>query len=268
MSTAAAAAAARRPRSPWVWAILGATAGVLAVVLMLAPARWLAVALARSSDGMVTLTETDGTIWTGSGVLAFTGGTGSRDYTRLPSRIHWTLRPALLGLNAAVTADCCTPQQPVALRARIRWLGADVDIADSRTVWPAAMLAGLGTPWNTIRPKGQLTLDTHTLGLALRPRSVTLSGHAELTAQDMSSNLSTVRPLGTYVLELRGGETLTFALRTLEGSLQVSGNGSVVAGNLRFRGQAEAADGMEAQLSNLLNLIGSRRGRQAIISFG
>ena len=110
--------------------------------------------------------------------------------------------------------------------------------------------------------------DVQALALALRPRSIAMTGRAELTAHDMSSNLSTVRPLGSYVLKLTGGETLTFALSTLAGSLQLSGTGSMVAGNLRFRGKAEPEDGMEAQLSNLLNLIGSRQGKQAIISFG
>lgn len=259
---------AGRTRALWGWAVAGALAGVLATTLLLAPARWLAALLAHASDGMVTLVETDGSAWTGSGVLALTGGTGSRDHTRLPGRIHWQLRPALGGLHLRLRADCCTPGQPLTLALQPRWLGADVAVADNETQWPATVLMGLGTPWNTIRARGELTLATQQLRLALRPRRVDLHGQARLTARDMASNLSTVRPLGSYLLQLDGGETLTFELSTLDGSLLLSGTGSVVAGNLRFRGEASAADGMQAQLANLLNLLGVRRGDKAILSFG
>ena len=253
---------------PWGWAIVGLVAGALVVLLTLAPARWLAHLLAGASNGMVTLAETDGTLWSGTGVLALSGGAGSRDRTRLPGRVHWQIRPTLRGARATLDADCCTPEQPLALSVRFHWGGAALAVADSQTRWPAAVLAGLGTPWNTIRPQGELTLATQDLALAWTARGVQMSGQAELTAQRMSSNLATVRPLGSYQLLLTGGETLAFSLSTLEGSLLLSGSGSVVAGNLRFRGEAEAAPGLEAQLANLLNIIGTRRDDRAIISFG
>ncbi|MCK9516279.1 MAG: type II secretion system protein N [Ottowia sp.] len=268
MNAASRRYAATRTWRPWGWAILGAVTGALAVLLALAPARWLGATLARVSNGMVTLAETDGTLWSGTGVLAFSGGAGSRDRARLPGRVRWRIRPALAGARARIEADCCTLQQPLALALQPTWRGARVTVANSQTRWPATVLAGLGTPWNTIRPQGELALQTQDLALAVTPRGVRMAGRAELVAQRMSSNLATVRPLGSYQLVLTGGETLAFSLSTLEGSLLLSGSGSVVAGNLRFRGEAEAAAGMQAQLANLLNLLGRRQGDRAIISFG
>lgn len=253
---------------PWGWAVLGLLAGVLAVLLTLAPARWLAAGLAAASGGQVLLAETEGTLWSGSGVLALSGGLGSRDRARLPGRVQWRIRPALRGARATLHADCCTQGAPLALAAGLRWGGADLSVADGRTRWPATVLAGLGTPWNTIRPEGELTLATQGLALAWTRRGMRVDGRVELTARHMASRLATVRPLGSYRLELTGGEALAFSLSTLEGSLLLSGTGSVVAGNLRFRGEAEATDGMQEQLANLLNILGSRRGDRAIISFG
>lgn len=257
-----------RPWHPWGWAFLGLVTGALVVLLTLAPAHWLATLLARASNGMVTLVETDGTLWSGTGVLVLSGGADSRDQTRLPGRVHWHVRPTLSGAKATLDADCCTPDRPLVLTMTPGWGSAHLAVADGQSGWPAAVLAGLGTPWNTIRPQGKLTLTTQDLALAWTPRGMQMAGQAKLTAQRMSSNLATVRPLGSYQLVLTGGEALAFSLSTLEGSLLLSGDGSVVAGNLRFRGEAAAATGMEAQLANLLNLIGQRRGDRAIISFG
>lgn len=261
-------AAPRRVKSPWIWAVLGALLGTFAVLLLLAPARWLATLVAHVSHDQVLLTDTEGSVWSGAGTLVLSGGAGSRDHTQLPGRVHWTLRPMRTGLHATLRADCCTPAQPVTLQARPRWLGIDLKLGDSHTRWPASVLVGLGTPWNTIQPKGQLELQTQALAFDLRPRQLRMSGQAELTAHDLASNLSTVQPLGTYRITFQGSDALTLTLATLSGDLLLSGSGSVVAGHLRFRGEASAREGMQAELANLLNIIGSRQGNKAIMSFG
>ena len=55
---------------------------------------------------------------------------------------------------------------------------------------------------------------------------------------------------------------------TMEGALQLSGSGRWVGSRLRFTGEASAAPGQEAQLANLLNLLGRRQGNRALISLG
>ena len=54
----------------------------------------------------------------------------------------------------------------------------------------------------------------------------------------------------------------------LEGRLQLSGSGHWVGTRLRFQGEARAAPGLQAQLANLLNILGRREGDRAILSFG
>ncbi|MFT3778013.1 MAG: type II secretion system protein N [Ottowia sp.] len=256
------------PAAPWRWAWAGALAGLALVLLVCAPARWLAAALAGASGGAVLLAEPQGSVWSGSARLVLAGGAGSQDGAALPGRVHWRLRPALTGVDAQVSADCCTRAQPLALRASPRWGGARVALADGESAWPAALLAGLGTPWNTVQPQGELALATQGLRIDWLSGRTHVAGQAEITARQLSSRLSTLRPLGSYRLALRGGDAVALELSTLEGGLRLSGHGQWVGARLRFTGEARAAPGLDAQLANLLNLIGRRQGDRAVISLG
>lgn len=97
---------------------------------------------------------------------------------------------------------------------------------------------------------------------------ITMEGGVEITARHMSSRLSTLQPMGTYRLKLTGGDSPLLDLSTAEGALRLSGQGQWVGSRLRFTGEASAAPGMEAQLANLLNILGRRQGDKAIISLG
>ena len=262
----ASTAPAHRP--PWGWALAGALLGLLLVGVLAAPAHWLAEGVARATGGMLQLAEPRGSLWNGSARLLVTGGAGSQDRSALPGQVHWRLRPALTGLQLDLRADCCTPGAPLAMRFSPLWGGARLVLADAQTQWPAALLAGLGTPFNTIQPQGELTLATQGLTAEWRAGRPSLLGGADLTLRQLSSRLSTLQPLGSYRVQLRGGDAVSMELSTLEGGLQLSGSGRWVGSRLRFSGEASAAPGQEAQLANLLNLLGRRQGNRALIGFG
>lgn len=253
--------------SVWGWALLGALLGALCVTLWFAPARWLASAVQRVSGGQVELAYSAGRVWQGSAQLQVTGGAGSRDRMALPGRVHWQLRPGLRGVDWVLRADCCTPGDPLRVQVQPRWGGADVRLADGQSLWPAALLTGLGTPFNTLQVQGELALQTQGLSLSVRSGRVQLQGQARLEARQLSSRLSSVQPLGSYALTLAGGSAVEVQLQTLEGALQLSGTGQWVGQRLRFQGEASAdAEHMDA-LANLLNLLGQRRGDKAIMVF-
>lgn len=251
------------------WAGIGLVLGTVAALGVFAPAQWLATVIERASAGQVLLAQARGTLWTGSAQWVFTGGAGSQDRVALPGRIHWQLRPHWTGLDATLTADCCTRSStPLALTLTPRWGGAQIAWQDSQSQWPAALLSGLGTPWNTLQLQGQMVLQTHRATLQWTAGRVHFGGQLQLDAQAISSRLSTLQPMGSYRLQLQGGETPTLQLQTLEGHLLLSGNGQWVGRRLRFSGEAQAAPKYEAQLSNLLNIIGRRNGARAIITLG
>ncbi|MEO5670221.1 MAG: type II secretion system protein N [Ramlibacter sp.] len=256
-----------RQRSPWAWAWSGGAIGLLTALVLFAPARWLASVVEAGAGGRIVLDEPRGTVWNGSAQLLLAGGPGSTDAMALPTRVDWRLRPRWDGAHLELSSACCTPQ-PLAVRARVRWGGAQVDIADAPSEWPAALLAGLGTPWNTLQIEGDLHLATRGLSVEWVQGRLSVAGRAELMAQRLSSRLSTLRPMGSYRITVLGGNTPTLQLDTLEGSLQLRGSGQWVGSRLRFSGEATAAPEREGALSNLLNIIGRRSGPRSIITIG
>ncbi len=151
-----------------------------------------------------------------------------------------------------------------------RWQGLSAVVHDSDTRWPASLLSGLGTPWNTVDLQGQLRLATQALQLQLlwqsgRWRS---EGSTRLEALAVSSRLSPLRPLGSYRLDILGGDSPQLQLSTLTGDLRLSGQGQWVGQRLHFQGEASASPERETALSNLLNILGRRQGPRSIISFG
>jgi general secretion pathway protein N len=97
---------------------------------------------------------------------------------------------------------------------------------------------------------------------------VSVEGSLSLDMPALSSRLSTLRPLGSYHLQLQGGEQPSLDLRTVEGSLQLQGVGHWTAAHLRFVGEARADTAHEAELSNLLNIMGQRDGARSVITLG
>ena len=253
--------------SLWSWAMGGAALGLCLALLCFAPARWLGEALQQLSGGRLVLLAERGTVWDGSAQLALTGGPGSRDAAAVPDRVSWTLRPGWNLLQLQIQAPCCTPQ-PLVLQAQALWGGVRLRVLDGESQWPAAVLAGLGTPWNTLQTQGSLSLSTHALEVELAQGRLTVAGRGQLLANAISSSLSTLKPMGSYKLTLQGGPSTTLQLETTEGSLLLAGSGRWVEQRLHFEGTASAAPEHLEALSNLLNIIGRRDGARSIIRVG
>ena len=191
----------------------------------------------------------------------------------LPSRVQWQLWPHIdwthtrIGMRATVTAACCLAQ-PVRMDIAPMWRGMQVQVSDHISHWPAALLVGLGAPWNTVQPDGQLQLHTHGLGWTLQAGRNSLQGNAELQWHHVSTQLATLRPLGSYRVRLQGGDTMALTLDTLEGSLRLQGHGSLQQGRVQFSGEASATPDTETALSNLLNILGQRQGHKSILKLG
>ena len=257
-------------RPAWI----GGLVGLLAALVFFAPARWLAEWVGSASGGQVQLVNARGTVWNGQADLVFTGGEGSRSQTALPQGLQWRLRPTLAagspGASLRLNAPCCTPD-PLRFALVPRLGGAELHMASSTSHWPAELLTGLGTPWNTLRMEGRLALQTPGLTVRWDQGRATLQGEAAIDAVDLVSRLSTLRPLGSYRMSVRAnaeGNTTTLDLATLRGALQLQGSGQWVGGRLRFQGVAQAAPESEAALANLLNIVGRRQGARSLLNIG
>lgn len=260
-----------KPRPPWRWAFLGTSVGLLAATVFFAPAAWLASALNLGSQGRVVLNQPSGTVWNGSGQLVLSGGAGSRDATTLPGRIHWQLQPTLdLKLRALIDADCCTAQS-INVLVSPHLTGLSTVFQASESTWPATLLTGLGAPFNTLDLQATLKLKTQTLTLKWLNKELKIEGSANLDVIDASTRLSTLRPVGSYRLRFQGNQETgvpSLNLETLSGSLLLSGSGQLAGSRWRFNGEASAAPGFEAALSNFLDILGRRVGPRSIITVG
>ena len=279
-NTAARGSTAAGRLHPWRWAAAGMLIGLLLTCLIWAPARWLAGAVAWATQDKVQLSAAQGTVWNGSAWLVLSGGRQSRDATTLPSRLHWKLQPRWLGANMELHSSCCTTK-PV--QARLRWQpsGARLHVDDSTLQLPSSLLAGLGTPWYTLQLDGTLSASMQQVQFWFGQQRVDYAGTVNATLQQASTRLSTIRPIGSYRVHLRGGKPLganetpaqatpaEFSLETLPGSsLQLTGSGQWVGGRLRFSGEAYAVPERAAALNNLLNIIGQRSGERSLITLG
>jgi general secretion pathway protein N len=271
-------------------AALGVLLGAVLALVVFAPATWLAGAVASGTGQRLQLADARGTVWRGSAVLVLTGGAGSLDASALPGRLQWVLGLDGASLLARVSHACCINGQalvrvlPGLSRTRFELLpapaaalatAAAAPAAPAAPVqlgqWPASWLAGLGTPWNTLKFSGVMRLSTPGLTLETVQGRWVLGGQAELALDDMASRLSTLDVLGSYTLNLQGdpkGDAATVQLATRQGALQLSGSGQWAAAKFRFAGQAAAQAGSEAPLNNLLNIIGRRQGAMSLISIG
>jgi general secretion pathway protein N len=154
-----------------------------------------------------------------------------------------------------------------------KWLGIQVQVNDQSSTWPASWLTGLGAPWNTMQPEGALQLSTQQLVWQHIAGQTQLQGRAQLVLQQLSTRLSTLKPLGTYRVVLQStqtegtqaGDTMHLTLDTVAGSLQLKGDGQWRNGRLQFDGEASSEPEAEAALSNLLNILGQRRGAKSIL---
>lgn len=280
-------------------AVAAALVGALLCVLVQAPARWLADAVTSASGGHLQLLNARGTVWEGQAQALLSGGRDSQDRTLLPTPLRWRLTPAWLGpdtpgasatgsstgtgqaaqadtprptgpaLSVGLHTDCCTPGG-LQLWLQPRWQGLALTLAPLQSQWPAELLSGLGTPWNTLQLQAQLVLNTSAIALQFGPTGLHGQGTATLDVLNAASLLSTLRPMGSYRLTWQASARTapTLGLQTLQGALLLQGNGEWIAGRLRFKGDAQASPGREDALANLLNILGRRQGARSLITIG
>ncbi|MGJ7918329.1 type II secretion system protein N [Massilia sp. LXY-6] len=239
-----------------LWIGLSALA-VAVTVLVFLPAAWLGPIVERQTGGRLTLGDAQGTLWRGSAFVGGAPGEGGSVTPLLPGRFSWRLSPLVLfGQVSMGLANERALAQPV----RITGSWSQWQVSAGELLLPAEGLAGLGAPLNTLAPSGVIKLSWNLLDIARQGQTVAVQGRTVLSLTDMGSRMSPVKPLGSYEMAMDWrGQQADLSLRTVRGALLLSGSGTLQNGRLRFSGQAQAAEGYEDTLGNLLNLLGQRR---------
>lgn len=260
------------PRPSTRWPVAAALLGMLLGMVLFAPARLLSWGMEHATQGHVLLPNSQGLLWQGQSDLVLSGGPGSRAQQALPDGIRWSLNPAWRSAPAIawqLEAPCCTAQ-PINGTIALDWHGLHVQLQPLKSQWPASLLQGLGSPWNTLQLQGQLSIGSPGLETRWKDATPQTQGSLTVEALELSSSLSTLKPLGSYrlVLNAQTDQATDLNLSTLAGPLRLSGHGSWGNRGLHFQGLAESEPSSLGALSNLLNLLGRRDGPRAHISLG
>jgi general secretion pathway protein N len=234
---------------------LGVIAAVLLTAVVFAPAAWLGdLVQARTPARLV---HAQGTLWHGSALLAVSDGRQAR---LLPDRLSWRVTWSQL-LSGRIGVSLHHPALQPALE--ILTDGRSLRMEPAQAQVPAALLAALGAPFNTMRPGGTLRARWDALELE-RGR---MAGLIQLDWENAQSALSAVAPLGDYrVVALGQGASAEAKLTTLKGPLLLQGQGRLERGRLRFAGSAEAQPEMRAALTGLIGVLGRRVGDRAVFN--
>lgn len=233
-------------------------AAYLFFLVSLAPASWLAWAVNQKSDGAVSLTQTQGTIWSGEGRLGIpTKLTHSIDL----GLISWHLNPWQLltgAINLGITAQSSSRQ--IVTDVNIR--RGKIQLVDTSLELPAQLAKEFYAPAALIAPSGQIHIKSD--NWIVTPDGV--EGEIELLWRSASSALLDNQPLGDYRLVATGkGPRLQLRLITLKGDLELNASGGwdiMGSGALNLSGTARARTKSE-QFEPLLVLLGKNRGKGA-----
>lgn len=229
-----------------------AAAAYATFLLALMPASYVASRLEAATRGGVQVHEARGSFWTGSGRATVATPAGPLALEDL----EWRFLPARLvsgRLAFAVTGRSAGFESRAEVARSISlWEARDVSIEGQAA--GAASFLPLIAHW---RPEGKLAARAALLSWNDRE----MHGEARLEWRAAAVALSEVRPLGSYRVELRGdGAQARVALTTIEGPLEISGQGTITPpSRLAFSGEARAQGPASAGLQPLLDLMGPRR---------
>lgn len=227
----------------------------VAVAVAYIPASVLAVSLAERVPGLV-MANSQGTLWQGSAEMALQSGPSAAGV--LPGRLNWNLSPTLHGVDVVLDEEV-QGASVSRLSGTIGWSKGHLNAGQAAL--PAQLLIGLGAPFNTLRFEGALNVEWNALDWAYAAAAPELLLSVTVHANQLRSRLSSVAPLGSYILSMAWGPLGgRIDLETVGGPLILSGQGSLTQGHLGFDGQATTSEDMQPQLIGLLSILGKREG--------
>ena len=237
------------------WHALLFAAAFAATLLATLPARWVAGALERATEGRVSIIGATGSPWRGRGDLVLRSEGGElalpgASWQWLPARMLAGEVALRLHFDGMATGDVI-----VARRA------SGFVLRDAEVRLPAAALAEGVAPLRGWSPGGTLVFRTR--GLDLGPHGAV--GGAEVVWQGASTASA---PLGDYrcVLQATLGAAAQVTIATLRGPLHLNAAVELGAGGaLRLRGTATVEAGKNGdRLAPLLLALGTDRGDGAV----
>lgn len=233
--------------------VVAAGLGIYALALLAwAPATLVDGMLQRVSGSLLRVAEAEGTLWSGSGQLEFRAKDGRAVASR---HVAWQLQSrALATLRLAYLIELDRNSHPFPVT--ISW--SRIELADADLSLPAAALAAGLPKLALLGLSGEVTMHVPQLSI----QRDAMQGSASFQWRGASSALTPVSPLGDYELNLQqDGSAVNAKLRTLQGPLQLAGQGDWMAGNRPvFFATAQMPPELRPRLAPFLRLVAVERG--------
>ena len=223
------------------------------------PANSLASVVDRQTDCRVVLYQSLGTIWNGSAALGFSepdlASASCRAPIALTERFTWNTQCSVINGQCLVDINFVALDKPLLITVGFN----QIKVGAGEMTLPASILEAFGNPWSTLRPRGQLLAQWGDL-----QKGTDSAGNIRLNVNNLSSPISTVKPLGSYEIKANLGQSGTsFVIDTTAGPLLLNGKGAIGAkdsSGLHFLGSAHAAPEAQDALIGLLSLLGKKDG--------
>lgn len=229
--------------------------GIAAYAAFLAANMPASFLLARAQDaqpGKLEVRAVTGTAWHGNASVTFNSPGGPIAIERL----EWRWLPSRLAAGR-FAFDITASASGIEARYEGARTLASWEVRDLEVKGDAGSL-GIVVPWIAAwRPEGRVTITSPRLSTD----GVELRGEARLEWKAAAVSLSELKPLGSYRADIVAeGHAGHLKVTTLEGALQISGNGTLTPPTrLVFTGQARATPEEARALEPLLNLLGPPR---------
>jgi general secretion pathway protein N len=222
----------------------------------------LAALLDRATGGQASLEMPAGSVWYGRAKAVVVQVPGGK--TVHLSSLAWAFLPHRL-LQGEVCFSV-TSDDPLALGSTEVGIGfSGLHARRAKFIVGSSVLLPLVPLLDFVQPAGTLQLQADELKF--------VSGHAEGEAvvewRGAGTKLSQVRPLGDYRINLvSGSDGIRYDVSTVNGPLRVEGHGTFVPNGARkFQGTARADPPYQAQLVDLMRLLGRDQG-QGVFALG
>lgn len=238
-----------------VWRYLALGLGLYILFLIVtAPASLLAWALARTSNNALALDSVTGTLWRGSGDLSYTRAhTGAY----LVGRTEWSVNPLWL-VRARIGVTTKITNTDAILNAGVILSRGELGLRKAHLRAPASVLQTFYPPLSLAAPTGNIEFNAEEFTM----RRDSIVGRADLFWRAAGVQMSDVKPLGDYKIELVGKDaSASLNAVTLTGPLSIAGAGTLDlrSGRLRWDLSAHALAEKE-RLAPLLSLMGRDQG--------
>lgn len=211
-------------------------------IVVLAPATLIAFLLKKASGDVLQLNHPTGTFWKGRGdLLALSNG-----QTYPIGVFHWQVHPTSTSASAHF-------DDRSSFTIKLHSISQKLDVSNLNLTLPVASLSALIPAIN----KYQLLGDADITSEQITIQGSNIQGTANVRWNNASSGMSSVRPLGDYLIEADfNGDATSVKLSTITGKLTLAGSGVFdVAHGFHFNGSA-STNSPDENMIGLLNVLG------------